>query len=178
MTTNYHPLNGAQGRVPLVTAAGVFAVLLAQSIVVAVVEILTFGFQNPGQLDNVGYSVVLNFLPVAVGVFVSLRYIAPIGAASSLRVTVLRSVVALAVGAVVVFIVALIASRSLAPNGPLFGDSFPGLNLGGLPLAFFEAVSVFVQLLSFVVLAGILQRLWLAKHPVRAEAQQTAVSLI
>jgi hypothetical protein len=175
MTTNYHPLNGAQGRVPLVTGAGVVAVLLAQSLVSAIVGMLAFVFSSI-PFEGVGYSLLVEFLPVGIGVFVSLRYIAPIGAANSLLSTVLRSAVALGVGAVIVFIVALIVTQSFRPNGPLFGDSFPGLSLGGLPQAFYSAIGVFVQLIPLAVLAGILQRLWLAKHPVRAEAQQTAVS--
>jgi hypothetical protein len=176
MTTNYHPLNGAQGRVPLVTAAGVFAVLLAQSVVSAIVGILAFGLQSGSPFQGFGYSLLIEFLPVGIGVFVSLRYVAPIGAANSLLSTVLRSAVALGAGVVIVFIVALIVTQSFRPNGPLFGDSFPGLSLGGLPQAFYSAIGVFVQLIPLAVLAGILQRLWLAKHPVRAEAQQTAVS--
>ena len=117
---------------------------------------------------------VLGALPFAVGVFISLWLLAPIGAELHIAHVITRSLLAVAAGIVVVFLVlfsgALFAQMS-ASDGLVFGwlvAAFRavGRNVGSAAgWALYSSVTQGIALIPLTVLTGVLLWLWLHKHP-------------
>lgn len=175
------------GALPaLVAAAGLLAFLAFQRALFTLVGFIGMG-AYAGQSSSSGLdeltqltlvadywqgalsSVLLTSLPLAFGVFVSLWILAPIADSLVLRFVIARSVLAGAIGSVLVFLVSIIAWFIAAVNqtGSLFGNSFPWpvSSVAGLLAPLFSALtsasSTFVLTLPGVVLAGVLLWMWL-----------------
>ena len=97
-------------------------------------------------------------LPVAAGVFLSLRYVAPITASANTAAVLARALVATAIGAAAG--VVLSYPVSMAPS-IAFGDVSGGGFLGTL----FEMARRSVELIPLVLLAVTLGWLWLRRTP-------------
>jgi hypothetical protein len=174
MTTN-SPIGGFQGRVPLISAVAVVAVLIAQAVVLAVVSVIvssTAGLQIPGPTLLGVLSPLIQYVPFGVGVLVALRYLAPVLGADSWGRVVGRSALAAALGAAAVFVVAAVASTyvTIAVDGNILGYSFINATVDHSNLAF-EVVGAFatgatsfVQWLPIVVVVCACQKLWLASR--------------
>jgi hypothetical protein len=105
------------------------------------------------------------------GIFVSLRWVAPVGAATGWRRVILRGVIATALGAAASLLLSIIEGLANAfgvgphPLGYQFDPSFSVDNAHNRVVdAFGGAVSPFLTWLPLVVLAVVLLRLWLAHH--------------
>ncbi len=171
MSSNPEVLPALRQRVltPLVVAGGVFVVLVAQHIVLGIVNLS--GLLVFATVDSIGQlfqpqGFALDFV-FAVGVFLALWLIMPIVAGLRLSSVVVRSVVATVAGAVLVFIAMLLIGFYNAIGGILStqvgfrGEVAShwvgfGISTGG---------GYLVDAMPLVILVGILLWMWLAKHP-------------
>lgn len=171
-----------RGQVPAaVTAAGVFAVALAQDAVLAIVSLVgSISYAGQG-LTYVGTIIsqsatdtVVTSLPLAVGVFLSLWQFAPIDGSLRLAHVIARSLLAAGIGGLAAFVVAglvntgrtLVGGLEFAYTGGLGGGPFGDL-LGAAFLALQSAAVTLVDTAAVVVLGGVLLWLW-ATHADRA----------
>jgi hypothetical protein len=175
MTTN-SPVGGAQGRVPLVTSLLVLAVLFAQLVVGLAVSLVAFAGSLQQLISPLAGSIgslLGAYLPFAVGVFIALRYIAPIGATDGWRRVLRNGVIAAAIGIALFFVVIFLerlAPTVVPPQGGLFGYGGPvSIQAGDAGFALSQALTSsvvnFVDWLPLVLLAAGAQRIWLATHP-------------
>jgi hypothetical protein len=168
------PIGGTQRSVPLITALLIVGVLLAESFIVTTANLTMFAMTAPRGWGILGpLSGLIEFVPFGIGVFVSLRYVAPIQASSSWGSIVVRAIIAAALGVAAVFVVGAVqaAILTIGPGAQPFGYSFPGggsVNYDGLPYRLASsassALSEFFGWLPLVVVAGIFQKLWLASR--------------
>lgn len=175
---------GRRGFTPaLITAAGVFAALLVYSAIQAILSSISataFAFDPavPGFLGTIWSAQLLgsltSSLPFAVGVFLALWQVAPIGPELRLGHVVTRSLLAALAGTACVIIVVVVLSvvGSIAGAGASwFGASFPDLGsaLDGLWFTILNgvlsAIQALVEYAATVVLAGVLLWGWLQRHP-------------
>ncbi|HEX4057183.1 MAG TPA: hypothetical protein VHX87_02555 [Galbitalea sp.] len=183
-----------KARIPLVVAGLVAAFLLVQFVVVAVVQfaLLVLG---PGALESkdvpeaVGsyaggvLAVLVQLVFFGAGVYLSLRYIAPLRIDDGWKRTVVRGVIAtlLGVAAVVVLglVEALINASSVSPYpfAYSFGYSLAPEDFASrLPQAFEMGLNPLISWLVPVVLATVLLRVWLARQVVAAVTTPAAVA--
>jgi len=114
-------------------------------------------------------------LPFVGGTFVSLWLIAPIAPELRLAHAITRSILAAAVGAVVVVIVTFVMALATAwgLGLPISAYSFPSVTwsghspLDGLVRSIQAAVAAFVGWLPHTVLVGLALWTWLDRHPTR-----------
>ena len=161
----------------MVVGALVAAFLFAHSLAVLIVNVVdllaTPGLQDPGQVLPGAFEVrplVLDLLGAAafgVGVWVSLRWVAPVGMDVGWRKTVLRGVVATAVGSATGAVMSVIITfvLSTSPGAYPLGYSFsPTLNIDNaweeIPNDVFSGVFSFVDCVTVVVLAVVLFKVW------------------
>ena len=110
-------------------------------------------------------------LPLAIGVFLSLKFFRPISAESSLRVVLVRGLIATAAGAIAAFVISLLWSivSSISLQGPLFGGSFPGVDVNSFPYSvvgtIFGLLQRAVDVTPVVLLVVVLGWLWLRRTP-------------
>ncbi|MGV8969101.1 MAG: hypothetical protein ACOH1J_01485 [Microbacteriaceae bacterium] len=175
-----------RSRPALVAALGVLAVLVVQevftSVVNAVVASSALSSRSPDGVYDVNQAeyVVLIFaqlgsylatsvLPFALGVYFSLWIVAPIAAGLTLRLVVIRSIVAASVGAALVAVVRVIAGavRGIENMTSVFGQAFPWSTIDIAELQF-QAGSILtgalfqlLEIAPLVVLAGVLLWLWM-----------------
>jgi hypothetical protein len=166
----------------LLTSAGVFAVLLVQGFLstalsgTAAFGAFGVGFgQSAGQLwGSLLQDSLLTSLPFAVGVFLMLWQVAPIGPELRFAHVVTRALLAAAGGVVVVAFVAVIASLITAVAhlpavfvGPVFGDLQGAFQNFGLQVeqGVLAGFRTFILEVPLVVLGGLLLWGWQQRHP-------------
>jgi hypothetical protein len=186
MSTN--PVNGAQGRVPLITSLAVSGAVFIQSLIVSAVSwlaILPVLATSTGGFSFGWGAAVLRCLALGVGVFVVLRWLLPVGATAIWSTVIRRSVVAAVGGAVVLFVVNLVAyvlPHSVMWQGGLFADSFPSAQVDTPGLGFALATTLtasivaLLELLPIAVLAGMFQKLWLQRALLSLGDSESAVA--
>ena len=165
----------------LLTALGVAAFLVLQNVLSSLVALIglagtpaqtsTDGLYELEQLPFADYiwqgvltQTLIISLPLAFGVFVSFWILAPIGEELHLRFVVARSVLAGAIGAVIVFLVAIVStlvgsiesggilsSWSISPYNDFLSSTLQSLN---------TALGSFVFTLPLVILGGVLLWTW------------------
>ncbi len=166
--------------VALLTAAIVFAVLTVQSLLSLFATEVTSGIIGGGffafgshlwgsyAISGLGSIVVLSG-----GVFLALWIIAPIAAELRLFHVVTRSILAAGVGAVLVFLFALLVAflGGFGFSGGFSSNLLANLNFNGSSVVSTLAFSVSTTIQTFssaapvVVLAGVVLWIWLDKHP-------------
>jgi hypothetical protein len=124
------------------------------------------------------WALVLGILPFAIGVFLCLWLLAPIAAELHIAHVITRSLLAVAAGALVVFLIQLL--ESLFRNY----DKSAGLTFGwaqgffttvtsnadwAFSNALFTALSTAISLIPLTILAGVLLWVWLRAHPAKHE---------
>ena len=171
-----------RGALPaLLTALGVAAFLVLQNVLSTLVTLLGLvGTPTQTTVDGLEQLEVLHVsdyiwqgvltqtliiaLPLAFGVFVSCWILAPIGGELALRFVVARSVLAGAVGAAIVFLVAVLAwfVGSIESGGILSNWYVSPYNDVFSPLlqALTTALGSFVYTLPLVILGGVLLWTW------------------
>jgi len=165
----------------LLTALGVAAFLVLQNVLSTLVTLIGLaGTPTQTTVDGLQQLEVVHVsdyiwqgvltqtliisLPLAFGVFVSFWILAPIGEELHLRFVVARSVLAGAIGAVIVFLVAIVAtlvgsiesggilsSWSISPYNDFLSSTLQSLN---------TALGSFVFALPLVILGGVLLWTW------------------
>jgi len=110
-------------------------------------------------------------LPLAIGVFLSLKFFRPIAATTEISAVLIRGLIATAAGAIAALVISVLWSivSSLSLRGPLFGDSFPGVDSGSFPYSLvgtiFGLVQRAVEVTPVVLLVVVLGWLWLRRTP-------------
>ena len=122
------------------------------------------------------WGLVLGVLPFVIGVFLSLWLLAPVAAELHIAHVITRSLLAVAVGGLVVFLVQLLASlfRNFDSSaGQVFGlaSGFFHTVSANADWAFsnslYLALSTAISLIPLTVLAGVLLWVWLQTHPAK-----------
>jgi hypothetical protein len=164
----------------LVAAGLVLAVTVAQQILSSIVNGVSnlayaafngYGGFNPF-VDFFG-ALFVTVLPFAVGVFLAFWVLVPLTAELAWTTVLVRAVVAAAIGAALALVATVVFGffSALASAGPMFGGSFPSVELGngfsGFVYGFQSAVSSFISLAPLVALAAVLTWLWLGKRLTR-----------
>lgn len=177
MSTLAHRMARQHGVVvALVTALAVLVLLLAQDFLSAVFSSLGNAASNltspvsPAYwFGTVGQQLALQYVPFAVGLFLSFWFIAPIGAALRLFHVVTRSLLAATVGAAAVIVVQVTTGLYLAFQGPLGSmTGFSGRDaLHNVVWGILTGALDFVRWVPVVVLAGVLLWIWLERHPAK-----------
>ncbi len=157
-----------------VSAVVVFAILVAQTVLNFLVSSLSYlgsGSQHSIQWWSYsGLQLIAVCLPFAIGVLLSLWFIAPIAPELHVAHVITRSILASAVGAVLAVLVAIVASLvGLVSSGLMShfmstrfdGHTWvvilgSGLGAGG---------QQFVSSTPLVILVGVLLWVWLERHP-------------
>jgi hypothetical protein len=166
-------------------------VLLVQGVIVGVWNIV-FGYAAFGgsivqftEVFNANLfwtllSGLLHYAAFGAGVFLSIRYIAPVRADGSWRRTITRGVLAAVSGAVaalvfdcVVSVIAAITIGAYPFGYALDGAVDPSRIQFGVQNTVAAAITPLIEWLPLVVLAGVLLRLWLAAHPATAKVAET-----
>jgi hypothetical protein len=173
----------------LTAAALITAALLAQGIILGLwstgFAILAFG-TNLSQI--VGMTLfwsllvqLLHYAAFGLGVYASIRYVAPLSAGESWRQVIVRGVIATVVGALAALafgaIVSLIAAVTIGPYpfGQSLNTQFDPLTYQyGLENMLAGALTPLIQWLPVTVLGCVFLRLWLAAHPWAIEATDRA----
>ena len=174
----------ANWRTALLIAAALATLLIALSIADVLVTIVNDSFyqfeSGGGSLDlSLASSYlaafvgsVFNFwIPLAAGVFISLKFLAPVASDQSIATVLLRGLIATAVGAVLAQIAVLVTSflGQLSLAGPIFGATFPQVIAGQQGLDFFYRLSSVLPTALHnaptVVLIVILGWLWMRRVP-------------
>jgi len=177
----------ANWRTALLIAAVLAALLIALNIADVVVTIVNDSFyqfeSGGGSLDlslassylSAFVGSVFNFwIPLAAGVFLSLKFISPVSSQLSIAAVLLRGLLATAVGAVLAQIAVLITTflGGLSLTGPIFGATFPQVISGQQGLDFFYRLSSVLPTALHnaptVVLVVILGWLWMRRVPLKS----------
>jgi hypothetical protein len=178
-------------RVALITAAIVAGVLVAQGVIVGIWNIV-FGYGVLGgsivqivEVFNVNLfwtllTGLLHYAAFGAGVFLAIRFIAPLSAEVSWRRTITRGIVATVSGAIaaVIFdcVVSVIAAITIGPYP--FGYALdaavdPTRIQYGIQNTVAAAITPLIEWLPLVVLACVFLKLWLAAHPATKKATET-----
>lgn len=160
--------------VALVSALVVLAVSLIQNVLNALIGQLTFlgSSDVPAWQWWAGYATQFATVavPLSVGVFLSFWFIAPIGPELHVVHVITRSVLAAAVGGILIFVVMLATNGfSLVTNGLMGQIRLPAdageRVLQALGFSAATAGQQFLSVAPLVILVGVLLRLWLERHP-------------
>jgi hypothetical protein len=160
--------------VALASGLTVLAVTLVQSVLGALVWQLGYlgSSDQPHWQWWAGYAVQFGgvAVPFAIGVILSLWFIAPIGPELHVAHVITRSILATGVGAVVVFLVDFVSSTvSLITTGLMGQIRIDEIAGGELLRSFGQSVSTagqqFLSVAPLVILVGVLLRMWLERHP-------------
>ena len=165
-------------RVSLVTAAIVAAILLAQAFVSTVLSVVYGGFlvTNSGiqafPISGFVLNDVFSIVAFGLGVWLSLRRVAPVRATDRWTRVIGRGFIAALMGTLAVFVLALVWAllATIHVSGYPFGYSLdPSVDasaLGTNVLSIAQAVfTALIEWFPLVVLATVLERLWLGAHP-------------
>lgn len=156
----------------LITALGVAAALLITWVLQLVFGLVGRDPLPPTDLlAGMQQNLLSHVLPVTIGVFLSLWIIAPVAAQLRLGHVISRAILAAGIGGTLLFLVgaveATLAVLSTTPPAAQPGTYNVDLGgIGGAVLSYLSTAMVqFVALLPIVVLAGILEWIWLERHP-------------
>jgi hypothetical protein len=175
MTTLAHRVVRQHGvLVALASGLVVLAVSLVQNVLNALITQLTFlGLSDvPAWQWWAGYATQFATIavPLAMGVFLSFWFVAPIGPDLHVVHVVTRSILATGAGAVIVFLTLMVTSTASLVTTGLLGQIRLGqiagdhiLNSLGFALA--TAGQQFLTVAPLVILVGVLLRMWLERHP-------------
>jgi len=174
-----------RGALPaLITALGIAAWLIVERGVGALLWLTSYA--QPADVGTVadyglvslqqfGFSVLWDVLPITLGVFASLWIVAPVAGELAMRFVIARAVLAMACGAVL-YLLAQFAKASYEYFAFGFDpalDAIPGNALQlwtQLGTSFASGITVFFATLPLIVLGVVLLWLWLRnrdpKHPV------------
>jgi hypothetical protein len=164
-----------------IAAALVFAVQFVQSILGAVIgvsgNIVYEGFGQSSLFTPLRYLLTdlgRTGVPFALGVFLALWCVVPLGAKLTVPQVLLRSLVASAVAALVTLVVTTVLALGglFTSAGPLFGSAFPFGRVSDIGYAVFgtlqSVVYSFISLTPLVILAGLLTWLWMSRQATAA----------
>ena len=161
----------ATSQAVIVTALLVAAFLLVGLVLNAITSMLsTFAYGGGYSfISTVGQGLAAQVftlvLPVAVGVYVGFRIVAPITAGLRLKSVLVRSLVASAIAAVLAFAVGFVLILGTTVTDNIFGNSFPLGQFGGAIGRAFGSlgttVSIFFGNAPLIALAAVLLWLWL-----------------
>jgi hypothetical protein len=161
-----------RGAIAASLLVGVY--LVAQSVLGVIGALAAELHYQPGyaglgaHLQSAVLDLFLRTLPIVVGVFVSLRLIAPISAELTLVSVLLRSLIAAAAGAALAFLVGGVFAFLSSFTGNLFGNSFPfeafGDVVGAMLSAIVSAIGDFFGLVPLIALAAVLLWIWLRRR--------------
>jgi hypothetical protein len=167
-------------RVTLVTAACVALVLLLQTVVETVLSdiVIVGAIDHQSALPSfallqVVLASVVRVVAFGLGVWLSLRVIAPVGAVDAWTRVIGRGIIATLLGTAAVALVALLwailaaVSVSAYPLGYSLDPTINGDSLANTLAGAFSAVfPALIEWFPLVVLATMLLKLWLVAHPV------------
>jgi len=177
----------ANWRTALLIAAALAALLIAlniSSIVVALVNDSFYRIKDSaggfdlqyasGYLSSFVNESFTYLIPLAAGVFVSLKFIAPVTSTTSVATVLLKGLIAAVIGVVIGTIASLLIGffGQLSFSGPLFGMSFPSIiGLDNAGMDFFYRISMMlpnaIQISPTVVLIVLLGWLWMRRVPLK-----------
>jgi len=177
----------ANWRTALLIAAALAALLIAlniASVIIALVNDSFYRITSSGGGFNLSVmsdyltgfvrEVFSYLLPLAAGVFVSLKFIAPITSTTSVATVLLRGLIATAVGVAMATVFVIVGGfiGGLSFAGPLFGGSFPQvLGVDNVGFDFLYRISTMLpsalQIAPTVVLIVILGWLWMRRVPLK-----------
>ena len=172
------------GRRGVLAAAAAALIVLGAEVVQQVLTTaayagLALGQSNsqdvlPALFPTYLWGLVLGVLPFVVGVFLSLWLLAPVAAELHIAHVITRSLLAVAAGGLIVFLVQLLGSlfRSFDSSaGQVFGwaAGFFTTVSSNEQWAFsiYTALSTAISLIPLTVLAGVLLWVWLQAHPAK-----------
>jgi hypothetical protein len=176
-------------RITLTTAALLAAALAAQGLVLALwntgIGVAGFGYSLASQFGAyVFWSLLvalLHYAAFGLGVFVSLRFLAPVGSGESWRQTIGRAIVASVAGAIIAFafsaLVSLIAAVTIGayPFGYSLDAGVDGSRVQwGFTNALSGSLTPLIGWLPLTVLCVVFLKLWLAAHPGAVEVKDHA----
>ncbi|MET4780591.1 hypothetical protein [Glaciihabitans sp. UYNi722] len=160
--------------VALVSAAAVLAVLTVQALLNFLVSQLSYIGAGPGyQLQwwaAYGGQFVAVALPFAIGILLSFWFIAPLAGELHIAHVVTRSILAAAIGAVLVFLLVTAVSFVGLISGGLMSNLLAIAPSGENMLRVFgsavnSAAQQFISGTPLVILVGVLLWIWFDKHP-------------
>jgi hypothetical protein len=176
-------------RILLTTAALIAAALAVQGLVLGVwttaIGVAGFGL-TPGQIFSAGLAwallvALLHYAAFGLGVYLSLRFLAPIDVHASWRQTIIRAIVATVSGAIVALafsaLVSLVAAVTIGayPFGYSLDAAVDGYRIQyGIQNSISGALTPLIGWLPLTVLGVVFLRLWLAAHPAATEAKDRA----
>jgi hypothetical protein len=176
-------------RISLTTAALIAAALAVQGLVLGVwgTAIGVAGFGVPlGQIlgPNLFWSLLValpHYAAFGLGVYLSLRLLAPIDIHASWRQTIMRAIIATISGAIVALafsaLVSLVAAVTIGayPFGYSLDAALDGNRIQyGIQNAIAGALTPLIGWLPLTVLGIVFLRLWLSAHPAAVEAKDRA----
>jgi hypothetical protein len=176
-------------RITLTAAALIGAALAVQGLVLALwstgIGVAGFGLQFAAVVPiSLFWSLLvalLHYAAFALGVYLALRFLSPIGAQDSWRQTIIRAIIATIAGAVVAFafaaLVSLIASVTIGayPFGYSLDAALDGNKIQyGIQNAIAGGLTPLIGWLPLTVLGCVLLKLWLAAHPATTPAKDRA----
>ena len=170
------------GRRGVLAAAAVALMVLGVQIVQNILSTLLYldlyirQVNQPEWLFVGLWGFVLSSLPFVIGVFLSLWLLAPIAAELHIGHVITRSLLAVAVGTAVVFLVHLfggLLGQISSSEGMVFGwaaavfGSVVSTFGSALSNAVHNALGLAINLAPLTVLAGVLLWVWLRSHPAK-----------
>jgi hypothetical protein len=173
----------------LTTAALIAAALTVEGLLLGLwstgIDVAGFGIPV-GQFfgPNLFWALLVDLLHYAafgLGVYLALRYFAPVGVEVSWRQTINRAIIATVVGGVLAFalaaLVSLIAAVTIGsyPFGYSLNAVLDGNRITfGIQSAVAGALTPLIQWLPITVLGVVFLKLWLAAHPAALEPRGRA----
>jgi hypothetical protein len=176
-------------RIPLTTAAIIAGALAVQGLVLGLwstgLGVVGFGVVITQLLTvNLVWSSLVGLLHYAafgIGIYLALRFFAPIGASDSWRQTITRAIIATISGAVVALafsaLVSLIAAVTIGayPFGYALDAAVNGYQVQyGIQNAIAGSLTPLIGWLPLTVLGCVFLKLWLAAHPSPIDAPAPA----
>ena len=170
------------GRRGVLAAAAAALMVLGTQIVLQLLSTLLYAGvivaqRSQAEMVSAGlWAFVLGSLPFVIGVFLSLWLLAPIAAELHIAHVITRSLLAVAAGAVVVFLVYLsggLLSQVSSSEGMVFGWAYAVFGSlvstfgSALSNAVYGALGTAINLIPLTVLAGVLLWVWLRGHPAK-----------
>lgn len=166
MTSPHNPTASAAGRTPALPVSQALLIGGATALVLFVIGLASTVFSSlsyisvyrtiPNALQTIVVQTSWSFwfaVAMGLGVFLSVRFIAPVSASQSLMTVLVKSILAALVGGAIFAICAVFVSiiSSVGFGSPIFGNSFPAID--GLSDAATGALSRFVSAISGTITA-------------------------
>jgi hypothetical protein len=175
-------------RINLITASLIAGALAVQALLLGLWDV-ALGVAGFGLVVSQIVSVslvwsllisLLHYAAFGLGVYLALRFFAPIGASDSWRQTIVRAIMATISGAVVALafaaLVSLIASVTIGayPFGYSLNAAVDGNRIQyGIQNALAAALTPLIGWLPLTVLGCVFLKLWLIAHPASSRAKES-----